>query len=143
MSTTKVSGYFTIESSIEGLTSREMERVLGLPDLWLADGCVIFALVTEPAVGQFEQRGSTRYPGGDGLDLGVLKDTTFKRPTAWLNRRLVKVRHVYEKDSLVPFPKSSTPVEQWELTEKVDAYEICRLNPGVKYWSSRYPKAGG
>lgn len=135
-----VAGYFTIERCIEGLTPRQMEGALGLPAGYFSAGCRIYVLLAQPRIGEFEQRGSSRYPDGKGLNRTQLTRTNFI-PTAWLNQRLVKVKPRYDLCGL-EFPASATPVEQWKLIDGVPAQPICVVEPDQKYYPNLQRKQG-
>jgi hypothetical protein len=129
-----VSGYFTTERNIRGLTTRQIEERLGFRLGRLKNGARILALYREPSPHQYVPVGSTLFPRGEGLNAKELERTKFS-PGAWLGERLVKVvpelqRSKGESDP----PSSSIHAEQWELTEEVPAREVCRLKAGETYW---------
>ena len=102
------------ERAIWGLTPKEMEDRLGLSRGRLADGARILALDEELLIGDFEPRGSTRFPDGKGLDKSALHSTKFL-PGAWLGQRLVKVTPLLGS-SAIDSPRAFSAAEQWELT---------------------------
>ncbi len=112
-----IEGYFTIERNIWGLSPREMEIVLGLRPGRLAGGARILALDREPTIGEFDPRGSTRFPDGKGLDESALHSTKFM-PGAWLGQRLVKAKPLLSS-SAIAFPPSSSAIEQWKLRQAI------------------------
>jgi hypothetical protein len=130
-----IEGYFTIERNILGLSLREMEVRLGFCPGRLAEGARILALDLQPRIEEFEPRGSTRFPDGNGLDKLALKSTKFL-PGAWLGQRLVKVEPLV-RSSPIESPSSFSAVEQWKLTRAVPGSEICTLSPMHRYWGRK------
>jgi hypothetical protein len=132
-----VTGYFTIERNIVGLTPHDMESKLGLRPGRLTPGARVLVLVRQPSVGQFVFAGSTVYPGGDGL-IEVERRRNFPIPHAWLGQRLVKVQPNLPHTAIEWYPSAlKSPVEQWQLIAPVDAEEACRLTVYQPYWPRR------
>lgn len=128
-----ITGHFTIESNILGLTPREMELRLGFRPGRLTPGARVLILLREPTAGEFEPRGSSFFPAAKGLDQSGLKRTVF-RPGAWLGQRLVKIEPDLPHTGFEWYPRSSSPVEQWKLIRPVPAYELRRLTIDERYW---------
>lgn len=129
-----VIGYFTIESTIVGLNTRQIEMKLGFQEGRLARGASILVLDKEPKPDQYTPAGSTFFPGTKGLNTEELKRTQF-RPGAWVGQRLVKVVADLAYDARGEDPRG-TPMaaEQWILTDYVSAHEVWRLKAGDTYW---------
>ena len=128
-----VTGYFTTERNIRGLTPRGMELRLGFRSGRLTHGARILVLDREPLPNEYEPVGSSLFPDGVGLDARALHQTKF-RPGAWLGERLVKVDPAVPHSGFEWYPPASTSVEQWKLTRPVTAHEIGRLAAGETYW---------
>lgn len=125
-----VDGYFTIERNIRGLTTKQIESKLGFRNGRLTHGARILVLDREPFQHEYEPMGSTLFPGGEGL-----KAQTKFRPGAWLGQRLVKVEPDLPHSGFEWYPPAlGIGVQQWKLTTKVPAHEVCRLKAGDKYW---------
>jgi hypothetical protein len=129
----KVTGYFTIDRNLVGLSPREMERSLGFRPGRLTPGARILLLVREPTLDDFIFAGSTRYSDANGL-----VDATHRGlksiPHAWLGQRLVKVAPILPHSAFEWYPIAKTPIEQWQLIRPVDARELCRLTVDQRYW---------
>jgi len=128
-----ITGYFTTESNVRGLSTREMEVRLGFRPGRLTHGARILVLDREPLPGEFEPVGSTRYSSGQGLDKDQLHRTKF-RPGAWIGEHLVKVEPVLPDSGFEWYPNASTAVEQWKLTSPVTGHEVRTLAAGETYW---------
>ena len=133
-----VKGYFTIERNILGLSTQEIERVLGFPRGRLTSGAKILALFREPYHDEYEPAGSTLFPQRQGLRLKELIETRF-RPGAWVGQRLVKVvpDSPHSVTEWYPPAPLSGAVEQWLLTKLVPAIEVGRLAVGERYYPRR------
>ena len=132
----RVTGYFTVERNIVGLSLREMEAKLGLGPGRLTDGARVLALVRQPLVGEFVFAGSTLYPDAKGLvDVELRRNVPV--PHAWLGQRLVKVAPKLVHSSLEWYPAARSPVEQWKLLVPVEADEVCQLERHQTYWPRR------
>jgi hypothetical protein len=129
----KVTGYFTIERNIVGLSLYEMEQKLGLRPCRLTSGARVLALVRQPLAGQFIFAGSTRYSDGEGL-VDPEQRQNVPVPHAWLGQRLVKIVPNLTHSSFEWYPQASSPVEQWKLLVAVDAKEVRRLAANQVYW---------
>ena len=131
--TEPVAGYFTIERSIEGLNLADMEQALGYPKGQLSAGARVLVLVNQPMPGQFVFAGSTLTPDAEDL-VPVAQRQNFPVPHAWLGQRLVKVKPILPPIKGVPWPRAKRPVEQWQLSVRATAREICRLTGQDVYW---------
>jgi len=132
----KVTGYFTIERNIVGLSLPEMESKLGFRPGRLTRGARILVLARQPMVGQFVFAGSTLYSDAKGLvDIELRRNVPI--PHAWLGQRLVKVDPVLAHTADESYPAASSPVEQWKLLVPVDAKPECRLELRQAYWPRR------
>src|ERR1700730_1812156 len=110
----QVTGYFTVERNIVGLSLREMESKLGLRPGRLTHGARVLTLLRQPLVGEFVFAGSTLYPDAKGL-VDVELRRNIPVPHAWLGQRLVKVDANLVHSSFEWYPAASSPVEQWKL----------------------------
>ena len=128
-----VTGYFTIERNIRGLSTREMELRLGFRPGRLTQGARILVLDREPLPNEYEPVGSSLFPNGTGLDAHALQETKF-RPGAWLGERLVKVEPTIPHSGFEWYPPASAAVEQWKLTLPVSAREVSCLAAGERFW---------
>ena len=129
----KVTGYFTIERNLIGLSPREMETRLGFRPGRLTRGARILVLARQPNLDEFIFAGSTKYSGAKGLVDAKLRRVA-SMPHAWLGQRLVKVDPNLPHSELESYPMAESPVEQWQLVKPVDASEVCRLTVDQKYW---------
>jgi hypothetical protein len=132
----QVTGYFTVERNIVGLSLREMESKLGLRPGRLTPGARVLALLRQPPVGQFVFAGSTLYSDAKGL-VNVEQRRTVSVPHAWLGQRLVKVVPNLGHSSFEWYPSARSPVEQWKLLVPVLAEQVCELGIDQKYWPGR------
>lgn len=131
-----VSGYFTTQRNIVGLSLREMESALGLRPGRLTLGARVLALARQPLVGEFAFAGSTLYSDGKGLvDVELRRNVSV--PHAWLGQRLVKVIPTLAHSSLEWYPAARSPVEQWKLLVSVPAEQVGQLAPHQRYWPRR------
>jgi hypothetical protein len=129
----KVTGYFTIDRNLVGLSPREMETSLGFRPGRLTPGARILVLVRQPTLDDFIFAGSTRYSDANGLvDASQRRLTSI--PHAWLGQRLVKVAPILPHSDFEWYPTAKTPIEQWQLIRPVDARELCRLTVEQRYW---------
>jgi hypothetical protein len=130
-------GYITLERNIVGLNPREIEGVLGLRagELTTA-GARILVLKRQPSVGEFAFAGSTWYPGAKGL-VSLQDRRNCPIPNAWLHQRLVKVRANVQYPSHDDYPRSASPVEQWQLLSEIPADWVCTLVGDKPYWPVR------
>ncbi|MGE3173963.1 MAG: hypothetical protein AB7O97_15160 [Planctomycetota bacterium] len=130
-----ITGYFTIERNLEGLSTLDMERRLGFPTGRMAAGAKVWLLSRHPDLGQFESWGSTLTPDGDGLNRAVMLRCGI--PGAWYGQRLVKVEPVIRHVDGDEYPRATgMPVEQWRLTVEILAHLACVLQPGARYWKA-------
>lgn len=128
-----VRGYFTIERNLLGLSPREMELRLGFRSGRLTSGARILVLLRQPKLHEFLFGGSTKFSDAKGLvGAGARRLTSF--PHAWLGQRLIKVDPNLPHSGFEWYPMAEAPIEQWKLTEPVDAEEVCRLTVDQKYW---------
>ena len=129
----RVTGYFTVERNLVGLSPREMEMRLGFRPGRMTPGARILVLTREPTLDDFIFAGSTRYSDANGL-----VDSTQRRlrsiPHAWLGQRLLKVAPVLPHSAFEWYPAAKSPIEQWQLIRPVDAWELCRLDVDQRYW---------
>ncbi len=131
-----VSGYFTVERNIVGLSLPEMESALGLRPGRLAQGARVVTLTRQPLVGEFVFAGSTWYSDAKGL-VDVEQRRNVAVPHAWLGQRLVKVIPTLAHTPEESYPRARTPVEQWQLLVFVGAEHVCYLGLGQRYWPHR------
>jgi hypothetical protein len=125
-----MTGCFTIERNICGLTTQEIEHKLGFRQGRLNQGCRILVLDREPRPGEYVPLGSTLYPRGEGL-----RRLPKFRPGAWLGQRLVKVEPIHPHTPWESYPPCQTiAAEQWRLTKQVPAHQVCVLQEGDTYW---------
>jgi len=129
----KVTGYFTVERNLVGLSPREMETRLGFRPGRLTPGARILILARQPTVDDFIFAGSTRYPDANGLVDEARRRVT-SIPHAWLGQKLVKVAPNLPHSEFEWYPVAETPIEQWQLTRPVEATEVCRLTLDQQYW---------
>jgi hypothetical protein len=129
----RVTGYFTIERNLVGLSPREMETRLGFRPGRLTAGARILVLVRQPTVDEFIFSGSTRYSNAKGLVPPPLRRVN-SIPHAWLGQRLVKVDPNLPHSGFEWYPDATAAVEQWQLIKPVDATEVSRLSVDQKYW---------
>ena len=131
----KVAGYFTIERHIVGADVAEITRKLGFPPNYLRHGARILVIVDRVEVGEFLFAGSTWYPDEDGNPKGLVsrdQRRDFPIPGAWLGQRLVKIKPIVRLQT-APFPRATSPVEQWQLLVEKQAREVDRLSGTRKY----------
>jgi hypothetical protein len=127
-------GYFTVEKNIVGLSTQEIERMLGFRPGRLTQGARIFVLEREPKRGEFVPAGSTLYPDAKGLNSKELERTAFL-PGAWLGERLLKVEPELPHNSAEWYPQAGpSRGEQWKLIQKIPMREVKKLRVGEKYW---------
>lgn len=132
----KVTGYFTVERNIVGLSLREMESKLGFRPGRLTKGVRILRLVRQPVVGEFVFAGSTKYSDAKGLvDVSLRRNIPV--PHAWLGQRLVKVLPNLGHSSTEWYPSADSPIEQWQLLVPVEAQQVCELAIHQAYWPRR------
>jgi hypothetical protein len=129
----KVTGYFTIERNIVGLSLPEMESKLGLRPGRLTQGARVLVFLRQPVPGEFAFAGSTLYSDAKGL-VGVELRKSVPVPHAWLGQRLVKVVPELAHSSSESYPAATSPVEQWQLLIPMDAKEVCQLKVPQAYW---------
>lgn len=103
-----VSGYVTQERFILGLTSAEIEQVLGLRVDSLQLGCRVFKLVRQPGPSQVVYELTTKYP--DGLAYTAMSNQDFP-------------------------PSSKSYIHQWRLTTDIPVTLVCQLAPSTPYVS--------
>lgn len=131
-----MTGYFTVERNIVGLSLPEMESKLGFRPGRLTRGARFLVLARQPMVGQFVFAGSTLYSDAKGLvDVELRRNVPI--PHAWLGQRLVKVDPALAHTAGESYPAASSPVEQWKLLVPVDAKLECRLELRQAYWPRR------
>ena len=133
--TETVTGYFTIERNLIGLSPREMESRLGFRPGRLTPGARILVLLRPPTLDECLFAGSTRYSDAEGLVDADLRRLT-SAPHAWLNQRLVKVDPNLPHSNFEWYPPARTAVEQWQLIKPVEAVEVCRLTVDKRYWGA-------
>ena len=134
--TKRVTGYFTIESNIKGLTTREMEARLGFRPGRLDAGARVWVLQRQPQLHEFAFHGSTRVSGGEGLDHAQIEATRFI-PGAWHNQRLVKVEPNTPHTDLETYPRAvGIAAEQWVLRRTAIVFGTLaqELRGGDTYW---------
>jgi hypothetical protein len=129
----RVTGYFTIERNLVGLSPREMETRLGFRQGRLTPGARILVLLRQPTLEECIFAGSTRYSDADGLVGAPLRRMT-STPHAWLNQRLVKVDPNLPHSSFEWYPPAENAVEQWQLIKPVEAIQVCTLVVDQPYW---------
>ena len=131
-----VSGYFTVERNIVGLSLPEMESALGLRPGRLTKGACVVALTRQPLVGEFVFAGSTWYSDAKGL-VDVEQRRNVAVPHAWSGQRLVKVIPTLVHTPEELYPRARMPIEQWQLLVTVAGEQVCHLVLGQRYWSHR------
>lgn len=137
----RVTGYFTIESNILGLNTRQIELRLGFRPGRLDAGARVWVLQRTPRLGEFSCRGSTRVPDGRGLDHQRIAATQFL-PGAWVNQRLVKVEPITPHSREESYPRAQgIAAEQWYLNPSATIHATLtqELRGGETYWGRRRP----
>lgn len=130
-----VTGFFTTDNFLDGLTPLQMRLALGLPVPFLADGACIWQLLRQPTLTEFVDRGSTIRAGGTHMVLGRERETRCL-PGEWHGRRLVKVKDVMRRDHRGDWPDAPAPrARQWQLTTMLPARLLCTLQPDQAYWA--------
>lgn len=128
-----VSGCFTTENNVLGKSTSELERTLGFRPGRLDAGAKIWALDRVPQLHEFLPLGSTRFSGGEGLNLARLAATR-AIPGAWLNRRLVKVTPNTPHTDVETYPSAlGGAAEQWRLVVPMPARVVQVLARGQIY----------
>ena len=133
-----VSGYFTIERNLVGVSLQEMESTLGFRPGRLTSGARIVVLLRQPLAGEFAFAGSTFLEEDARALVPLDQRKNVPVPHAWLGQRLLKVIPNLGHSEQERYPSATRPVEQWQLTVPTfPAEHVCHLKIGDVYWPPR------
>ncbi|PKQ12979.1 MAG: hypothetical protein CVT70_06000 [Alphaproteobacteria bacterium HGW-Alphaproteobacteria-1] len=107
-----VTGYFTQEKYLFGLSCTEIERVLGLRPNELAYYANVYSFAWLPKSGEFEYKMSAAFPGGEVFDESKKKDFFDKRAAHLETKGRYKGAYDADYDA---YPPGSDMVPQWTL----------------------------
>ncbi len=103
-------GYITIGFFLIGMTPLEIERALGLPPCYLANGARIYRFTRLPVLHEYEYELTTNYPGG------LAYNPTYSNPA---------------------YPPGSRFIHQWRIKHNshipVDSINFLDLHPGQPF----------
>ncbi|MGH7619245.1 MAG: hypothetical protein ACREPM_18670 [Gemmatimonadaceae bacterium] len=102
-------GYFTVESSLYGLTPYEMQRALGLPLGHLKGGCCVFAFTRLPTAGEWSDELTAKFPDGLAFDAAIGR-----------NERVMRRLRPSKTHNPI-FREGSDSIPQWKLKVTIAA----------------------